>query len=58
MNAYEYYRCDECRRYLLSHQGSPKCHFTYKGEWICAECDPLGCAECGIYNCDCKEASR
>ena len=58
MNAYEYYRCGECRRYLFSHQGSSKCDFTYKGKWICAECDPNGCAECGIYDCDCKEDSQ
>jgi len=46
--------CDKCNRYLLSPQGSPKCQFKYDGDWLCAECDPNGCAECGIYGCDCK----
>ena len=59
MNAYEYFLCGECSRYLISPQGEFKCQFTYNGERVlCAECDPNGCAECGIYNCGCKEDSQ
>ena len=60
MNAYEHYRCIECNRYLIAGWGDANCSFRVErgGAWICVECDPLGCAECGIYNCDCKEASQ
>ena len=60
MNAYENYRCTKCNRYLISGWGDANCAFRVEGRggnWLCVDCDPIGCSECGIYNCDCKEDS-
>ena len=60
-NAYEYFLCDVCRCYLINGWGSPNRAFRVEGrngKWLCVDCDPMGCAECGIYNCDCKETSQ
>jgi hypothetical protein len=54
-NAYEHFLCHECNRYLISGWGNPNCDFrSERKKFLCARCDPKGCAECGIYNCDCK----
>jgi hypothetical protein len=47
MNHFEWFRCEDCGCYLLSPQGDPNCQFRYDGAWLCADCDPEGCAECG-----------
>lgn len=58
-NAYENFLCHGCKRYLISGWGRPNVEFRCvlhdgPAKYLCAKCDPKGCAECGFYNCDCK----
>ena len=58
-NAYENFLCHGCKRYLISVWGRPNVEFRCglhdgPAKYLCAKCDPKGCAECGFYNCNCK----